>query len=314
MGKIKQSNIATTAKYEYTKVQKNVMFLIVRELQPLMTKEELEWKEHTITIQLSALDANNNYKRIKGELTKLRRKDIEFVFQRNGEPAAEVVTGLISSFKHVPNSKEVTIYIPSAVLPFLCSIGRGYTELQTIVALSLRSTHSQRMYELCHRWKNHRGAGFSYPISELKAMLGVESKYKQIGELKKKVLNVAHKELKEKADVWFDYTLEKRHSRSYNWIVVKIHQNSPEAIKDNRKGEKGDKYSFVWRFLQHSFSSNQSDKANVITDQIANNGDLDTAYDRFARLDDELTTGKKERLDIIRITKYFLKEDLNIKY
>ena len=145
-------------------------------------------------------------------------------------------------------------------------------------------------------------------------MLHIENKYKKLKDLKICVLDPAKERMKESADVWFEYDLKKVDSRSYNVISFKIYRNSEDALKEGKKGKQGEKYSFVWRFLQHSFSANQNDKANVIADQIVSSGHLNTAYDRFVRLDDELTTGKKERLDIIKITKFFLKEDLNIKY
>ena len=305
----KQNNTVSTAKYEYSAVQKNVMFRLIEYLQPLMTENEMEWQEHNLTIPLKDLDKNRNYDRIKDDLKALRDKSLEFRIKKNGaKRETEIVTGLISSFEHEFGSEEIKIQIPSRVLPFLCYIGGGYTSLQTVIAISLKSIHSKRAYEICCRWKNKDG--FSYPLEDFKEMMGISGKYKQIIQLKERVLNVAKRELEEKADVWFDYSLEKKHSRAFNWIHVKIFTQSPKATK---KGKKGDMYSFLWRFLQHAYPSIKSDKAMVICEELTNTDRLKEAYQRFIRLDDELTQGKKKKTDIIPMIKHILKEDFNIK-
>jgi len=311
MKNIIQPNQVTNARYDFTSVQKNILYQIIERLQPLMTKEEIKLEEQQFTFKLKEIDPNRNYQRIIQEVKKLYSKPIEYTFTPKNGRKTEVLSTVIGSVIHEENSEEVTFIVPSYAMPFFCYYGAiGFTSLQKTIAISLRSTYSKRIYELCCRWKDK--GGFVMPISELRSILMLENKYKLIGHFKSRILNTAQKELKEKADLWFEYDLKKVNSRSYNIISFKIHQNSIEAIKHGNKGQQGEQYSFVWRFLQHAFPMNNSDKANMIADQITSNGQLDIAYNRFVRLDDELTQGKKERVDIIRITKHFLKEDLNI--
>lgn len=317
MTNIIQPNQVTNARYDFSSVQKNLIYRVLGELQPLMSKKTIEEKEHLFKFKLKDLAKSNNYDDFITEAKKVIQKPVEYYYSIVGENGKErkwhVLTSLISGIKHELNSEYITIKIPSDAIPFFCYYGlMGFTHLNQTIAITLKSMYSKRLYELCCRWKDK--GGFVMPIDELRSVLMLENKYKLMGHFKSRILNTAQKELKEKADLWFEYDLKKVDSRSYNVVSFKIHHNSSEALKDGQKGDQGEKYSFVWRFLQYSFSSNQSDKANVIADQIANNGQLDIAYDRFVRLDDELTQGKKEKTDLIRITKFFLKEDLNIKY
>ena len=67
------------------------------------------------------------------------------------------------------------------------------------------------MYELCCRWADK--GGFEITLVEFRKILFIEDKFKQIVQLKDRVLDMAQRELKESADVWYDYSLEKRESR-----------------------------------------------------------------------------------------------------
>lgn len=275
-----------------------------------MTTENIEWKEHRITIPINKIEKNKNYNRLKKELTKLRHKDIEFELKKNGsEKITQIVTGLISGFEHEQGSEDITFIIPSSVLPFICSIAQGFTTFQTVVAISLSSIYSKRLYEICCRWKNYNNGYYKYDLDEFRSILKIENKYKQVGELRKSVLNIASKELKEKADVWFEYELKKENSRSFNKIHLTIYSNSNDSIKI---GEKGEAYSFLHRFFCHTYSSLKSCKAIEICDCLSEKEMLNHAYSRFKQIEHEIIKGERDDSERIPLTKYILKEDYGI--
>ena len=308
--KIIQPNQVTKAKYDFSSVQKNVIYKIIGRFQSMMSKGSVLMEEQKLTFKLKEIDPNRNALRVIKEIEKLYHKPIRYSLNTDkGE--ANVLSTVVSSVVHYPKTDEVTFIVPSYAMPFFCHWGAiGYTSYQQTVAISLKSKYSKRLYEYCCKWKDK--GGFPLELKELREILNVENKFKQLGQLKQYVLEIAKKELKEHADVWFDYSLHKvGGSRSFNEIRFKIHQNKPKSVK---KGEKGEHYSFVHRFLNHTYPTYSDGMAVLITDKLLETDQIKTAYHRFKKLDDELIEGKKKKEDIIRLTKHILRKDYQIEY
>lgn len=91
---------------------------------------------------------------------------------------------------------EIEIEISQKLKPYLFNIKEKFTDTLYFDSVKLKSIYSIRFFFLLKRQ-----AGLSifvqrYKISELKAMFEIENKFKLYGNFKKKVLNVAYKELK----------------------------------------------------------------------------------------------------------------------
>jgi len=317
MGKLDiQPNNITEAKYDFTSLQKNIIYQMIGCLQPLMTRDiiyldKLSREELKVSIKVSTLAGKNNHDDVIKQAEALMSKIFRYEYDK-GSKKHRKSTVLIHDVDHEYYSDTVTLQISPGAVPILLYIGNGFTQYQRTIAVILKSIHSKRMYELCCSWKG-RG-GFEWPLDRFKTTIGMDGKYKKnIIDFKKNVLDKAKKELKEKADVWFEYDISRKKKGEEQKIKISIKSSSSQAIQDKQKGSQGEEYSFVRRFLLHTFPPT-TDKANILTDQITNDGHLNTAYNRFVRLDDEYTIGSKKLDDVKRITKFFLKTDLNIEY
>lgn len=307
--KIIQPNRITTSKYEFSKIQKNILYHIIGHIQDSMTMINHIYNEDKnvkFTLKLSELDVNKNYSRIKEEGKKLIGKAVEYDFINSRGRETNCVTTLISSFHHEHKSDEISVIIPPSALPFLCYVGDGFTQYRKTIAISLNSMYSKRMYELCCKWIDKEG--FTMRLEDLRKILNIENKHEKLVNLKKRVLDHAQTELEEKADVWFSYTLEKVKSRSFNVIHVKIHSNELKKKVDQK-----DLYSKIYVYISNVFPENTDGKPFHICDKIAEKGDLKRFYDRMIRLDDDLTSGKINGFaHFNRLVKKILKEDYNI--
>lgn len=305
-----QPNTVTNARYDFSKIQKNLLYHMIDKLQHRMNKENIGEVEEVFEIALKSLDANQNYDRMIKELEEMTRKTVKYQIVRD-KKTWNVVTGMIAAFEHERYEQNVRIYVSSRAIPFLCYIGNGFTVFQKTIALSLKSIYSKRMYELCCRWADK--GGFTMELSEFRELMGLANKMPRLSDLKSSVLNKSKKELEKYSDITFEYSLDKVKSRSYNFINIKIQSNN--IYKDPTKGNTSELYRKVYGYLCHVYPKYIDGTAVEIVDKLAKNEDLPTFFERLQRLDDDLTSGKlNNREHFNRLVKKILKEDYNINY
>lgn len=112
-------------------------------------------------------------------------------------------------------------------MPYLVELAANFTTYDLTVAISLKSTYSQRFYEFCSQYKNRENKTFFFSVEKLREMLVLEDKYTLNADFRRNVLDVAQKELKEaydngQCDLWFEYAVkdtDKRKILSYFFFV-----------------------------------------------------------------------------------------------
>jgi plasmid replication initiation protein len=125
--------------------------------------------------------------------------------------------------------------------PFLLKLKEKFTAYSLQIAIKFDSAYSIRIYELL---KQYEKLGIrTIRVEELKQYLGIEKNkaYKKYNNLKRKVILTAYEELKEKADIYFEFE-EKKKGRKIEEIVFYIRKNpnfreEKIEIKENIKPE-----------------------------------------------------------------------------
>lgn len=319
---IRQPNKVTNAKYAFTSIQKNIIYKIIEKLQKDMKRledarksgspsvfSELQknlFNETEFTFKIKSIDKNNNYTRLVKEARRMCQMPVEYTIDReNG--TYDVFTGLVSTVEHLHGSEFISFVVPSRAIPFLCYIENGFTAYQQTIAISLKSKYSKRMYEMCSRWKDK--GGFTISVEEFRETLMLEGKFKQITEVKNRVLEIAMKELEKSADVWFSYKLRKQSSRSFNWIDFKVFSSAKSPKKNNET-----EYSiFIYNFLTLTFPAMFNSHARDITAFLQTSTHFSDAYHRFFKLHEEY----QETKDIVKLkkmTRTILREDFLVKH
>jgi plasmid replication initiation protein len=263
----------------------------------------------TVRLKASDMAKGNTKNYVLQQLRELRKKDIDFSFVNPEGKTEDVTTGLINTVRSIRDTDFIDVEISTWAIPYLVYWGKGVggTIYRKAIAVTLKSIYSKRLYKMCCRWQD-RG-GFSLPIDELREIFSLENKYSELYNLRSRVLDVAKKELKEKADLYFEYELIKIKSRSYNQINFKIFSR-----KSKQKENVSEWYQYVYNFITRTYPSYKDNKAMMITDKLSEDSSiLRQAYQKFTKLDDEFISGKKNIEDIIKLTKYILKEDFDIK-
>jgi plasmid replication initiation protein len=282
-----QPNAVTNARYEYTALQKNIMYFIIDAVQKHMTAERSELNQDLfgnfeIEMNVGDVAKGTNYEQIMNAVKDLMRKPISYYYNRQ-DGCYDVTTVLIFSIIHKRGSGKVLLKISADSIPALLYIGGGFTAYNKVIAVSLTSVYAKRMYELLCRW---RDKGFiRMTLAELRKMLCIEKKFKQISELRCDVLDKSARMLKEGADYWFTYELKKERSRSFNvieiWVLGKVQVE-----------KRFEEYRRVYGFLYSVYSDN---RAYDVTEYLLKNGYIVKACERLERLSRDLKDGKVKK-------------------
>lgn len=215
---LKQHNVITEARYEMSALEKNILYLLMREL------DEKDPPEKEYVVELAAIE------KIVGPLTKKAIKEaISNLISRSYEIKEAkrdiLIVSLMTVVRHDIPAKELRIKISKNILPYFVALKQNYTEFELHVALSLRHKYAKRLYEMLSQ---HKEIGeLSISVKELKRRLKLnqegsqQEKYSQFTTLRSNVLDIAQKELQEHADIQFTYRAKKT-GRKYTDLTFYI--------------------------------------------------------------------------------------------
>jgi len=182
--------------------------------------------EQEVGIKLEHLNQRHLKKLIKEIMSKIIEiKDLE---NRNKWK-------LVALVKEVDyNEGIVKAEISKTLLPyFQLAQERLFTRFNIQNIKPLTSIHAIRMYELAKQFDDTGWREIS--LEEFKRMMKIEGKYKQVKDLKKRVLEPAKRQINERTDISIDYELIKR-GRKYTKVKLYISKNKNRV--ERKKNEK----------------------------------------------------------------------------
>lgn len=311
-----QPNYITSARQEYNEAQENILTLMISRLQTYMTREEDNigtdlYGHPLIRLDLRELTETNKryYLASSREMTK---KTFEFDYINKDTGLKENVFGvLVTTVRDIKDTPYIELTINPWAIPYLLYWGKGVggTIFSKSIALLLRGEHTKRLYKLCKRWENQ--GGFSMSLNDFRKIMCLENKYKALKDLRRRVLDSSIKKMKEDADVYFKYSLEKiGGSRAYNQINFSVYPNQKNIPKKEVKTEM---YSFIYNILVIAYPREKSSKAMNICDKVAQDPDeFERLYRRLKKIKRDLDTGTKDITNTIRLIKHVMKEDYGV--
>lgn len=293
---IAQSNALTQARYDFSKVEKRALYVIISEVRKQFIDNQGGQRnlfdDMIIDIPTkSLLKSDTQLRDTYTALRSLRRKDIIFEDEKS-----VICVGYIDYFEHVKHTENIRVQVSKKLLPHLVQLAEQFTTYSITVALSLKNKYSQRFYEYCSQFKN---TGFMViNISDLRDKLAIDEKYPRWALLKKNVIDPAQVELqrlfeKNECDLYFTYT-EVRSGRTVERIEVKIITTEVIQAKNELKPEDLlfhiKKNLDAWLYTSRR-PKNKEYVKKVITFLQLNPQHIESMYNRFEKLiRDEPTT------------------------
>ena len=268
---LRQDNRITSSRYELSVFEKRIYYQVIREVRRQFVLDDSGQRDlfDDLIIRMNSTAlikevSPDNKKKIRKAVRSLRNRD--FSYENESSKTGWLEVGFINYGKWIDDFLEVQI--SKEILPFLVELTQKYTEYSLTVAMGLKSKWSQRMYELCCQFRN--AGGFYLEVEELRRMFILENKYTNYGDLKKKVLEVAHKELKDlydkgQCDLYFNYSEQKRGRKveSFSFKVIsskELHQELSAADMDY----------FVRSKLHSFFETEKKPRNKAFVDQTMN--------------------------------------------
>lgn len=198
-----KSNELTTASYDLSVQEQRIVIL----MSALIQKDDEDFKLYKIKItdflEVVGLKSQTKYKDLQEITRNLRKK--ELIIKK--EDGRLLQMGWLASAEYYPGYIELEFSVK--LKPFLLHLKEKYTTYQLGYALRLKGKYSIRFYELMKECAYQKEKYYGY--DELRELLKLpESKYKQYGHFKAKIINPAQKELKKKTDISFTFKEAKK--------------------------------------------------------------------------------------------------------
>ncbi|MDR0572654.1 MAG: replication initiation protein [Tannerella sp.] len=280
-----QPNAITSARYDFSQMQKDFMYHFIEKMNKYMTKDMDFIRDLfgnlIIEINLKDIVKGENYTQMLDAIKDLQKRTISYHYNRK-DGTYDVTTHLIASLVHKRGTGKITLKTTEESLPFISFLGEGFTSYNKVIALSLPSYYAKRMYELCCRWKDK--GFYRTTLKEFRKMMMVEDKFINVSDLKKNVIDLSEKMLSKDADLTFTYALRKENgSKAFNWLELNIMSTGGKA------GNKSGWYTKLYNILYHIY---RDSTAMFVCDFIADRQELKRASERFTRLQKDIDSGK----------------------
>lgn len=222
-----QHNMITQARYDMSVYELNLFFLLLSKLD----KTEKSNKLYRVAIKEleEGVGKEININQLRAATSSLRSKEYCLV----QEDGSYLQVGILASAEYMKGEGIIELELSRKMEPYLFELKDNFTTYQLFTALQLNSKYSKRLYQILSQFK-HTGY-YVTSIEKLKTQLMLidpktgKEKYTEFGMLRKKVLDVAMRELTE-TDIKFTYKASKK-GRKYAKLEFFIQHNPASAKK-----------------------------------------------------------------------------------
>lgn len=305
VSKITQSNSLTTARYQFSLLEKRVIYLIIKEVRAkhIVTKvgEKTVWNELIIHLTPKMLnELETNVPRIIKALFDLRQKTIDIEDLEGNR----LIVGFANYATYDKKTNSYEIEVSRKLLPHLAELSDQFTTYELMTIITLKSIYSQRLYEFCSMYRNK--GYFFFDIDKFRFIMMLENKYLQMVHLKNNVLEIARKEIKDaydkgSCDIYFDYSFDEKTKigKQYTRIHFKVFNREAKEVKieslDTLK-------KLIRETVKPLFKTDASYTTSIITYAEQNPDAIDNLLSKISRIAldaDKLPTDKAKLIRTI---------------
>jgi plasmid replication initiation protein len=199
----KANALIQKTRFSLTLQEQKIVLYVLTKIQP----EDTDLTEYCFDIKefcnICNIDADGMYTSLKETLKKLSDRSFWAVIDDRG---TETLLRWIQKPYVLHRSGQVKIQLDEDMRPFLLELKKQFTTYSLIYILGMKSQYSIRIYELL---KSYQSLGrWEFNVDELKHKLMCEN-YIQWNDFKRKVLDVAVKEINRCSDLLVSYELIK---------------------------------------------------------------------------------------------------------
>ncbi len=160
----------------------------------------------------------------------LFNRHISRIYDRKGVEVEDRIHWLSRDIQPSRNevSGAITVFFNDQLAPWILDLKKKFTQYELQNVGNLSSQHSIRIYELLVQYRNSKGGVPPMILDDFKNKLGIAGKYAKWGDLKKRVLDPAQRELKQYSDLEFEYSAQR--GRSNRVLGIQFHVNYKKQL------------------------------------------------------------------------------------
>lgn len=225
---VRQHNAITTARYDYTACQLDLLFFLLSKLR----REDLPNQEYQIHMnEVVAMTGREwQYKQLREATESMGSRMFEV---ENDQSYIQL--WMFQKVEYVKGQGFLRIRLSEDIRPYLFELKNNFTSYQLFSALKISSKFAKRIYQLASQWKDI-GETKTYDLDEFKYMLRLKDpkgkepeQFQRISDLKAKVLDIAVRQINENTELKIGYTLIKE-GRSFNAIRFYVAKQQPKQL------------------------------------------------------------------------------------
>lgn len=234
-----QSYIITSARYNFSVHEKRVMYAIIQAFQSITQGKTLNQKykvqkdlfgDYMIEIPVQFClkgEDDKNHSKVKDALRALESKKFEY----EDESSWQLIR-LIQSPEINKRSDTFRFRLHHRIVEAMHDFSKGYSKYEFLTAMKFDSIYAMRLYELL---SNQKGR-IDYNVETLKTMFKIEGKYKNNGDFRRDVIDVAKRELDAKSPYSFKYEERKKGRKiiGFTFYPLLIPKNQDVALEQKR--------------------------------------------------------------------------------
>jgi plasmid replication initiation protein len=234
---IRQDNIITKARYDFTACQLDILFSMMGQIHD----EDSTNKVYTMYAkEIEDLTGRKwDYSQFREATENMGSRMFEIKTEKD-----YTQFWLFQRVKYIVGQGRVEIKFSEDAINLLKQLKNNFTTYELQSALSMSSKYAKRIYQICSQWKDI-GESKRFEIKELKSNLGlIDNKgyeeYAPISMFKSRVLDIAIKQINEHTDLEISYHLAGDHGRKkpLKTIVFYIKKKSPLILPIEFEKEK----------------------------------------------------------------------------
>lgn len=225
---IRQHNVITQARYDYTACQLDILFYLLSQLK----KGDALDKQYTIYVKdVERLTGRQwNYQQLREATADMGSRMFEVEKERTYEQL-----WMFQKVEYIKGKGCLQILLAEPIRPYVFNLKENFTSYQLHSALKLSSKYAKRIYQLASQWKD-KVTTRTYSLDEFKEMLYLKDpkgkkpeQFQNISQLKARVLDIAVRQVTEHTDLKIDYLLIKN-SRAYESVRFTITRQQPQQL------------------------------------------------------------------------------------
>lgn len=229
-----QSNDLVLATYTMTTKEKILLLACISQIDsrpeaPTISKQT----KFTVTVEemtgifYNESNKKNAYRDLEDASLRLKRREVTIGLQEDKTLITDFVSGVLFD----PKNNEVTLTFAEDILPYLTQLKNNFTKYKLIEISELSSTHAIRLYELIVCWTGQYQYSKTLDLDEFRYTMGLSGKYRQFGQLRERVIDVAIAEINDSTN--YKISIEYRKvGRTFVSMTLKFHRKALARLED----------------------------------------------------------------------------------